>query len=186
MGTPGPGWVSLCLGSRTSARPTAYSASASLEPLTEHPSVSPTISATPLPRRSNPVVRWSHLQLLSFCPNKQSLPLQSAPQLLVLSGWPLAPGPLPVSHGWDPPAREGGPGYLQCEVHTNHQDLDKMQTLGRQVWCGRGAMFPTVPAMPWLLSEDQPLRSQGLMVSSLPPHPEILSWLGIGISRAPR
>lgn len=77
-------------------------------------------------------------------------------------------------------------GISSTEVHTNHQDLDKMQTLGRQVWCGRGAVFPTVPAMPWLLSEDQPLRSQGLMVSSLPPHPEILSWLGIGISRAPR
>lgn len=77
-------------------------------------------------------------------------------------------------------------GISSAEVHTNHQDLDQMQTLGRQVWCGRGAVFPTVPAMPWLLSEHQSLRSQGLMVSSLPPHPEILTWLGIGISQAPR
>lgn len=64
-------------------------------------------------------------------------------------------------------------------------------SIRRTLWAGRsggaeGLCSQQSRAMPRLLSEDQALSSQGLTVSSLPPHPKILTWLGIGISKAPR
>lgn len=143
MGTPGPGWVSSCLGSWVSARP--------LPTQPQHPWG--LTRNTPL--HHQPYPHPSSQKKQPCCKVESSLAAQFLPKQAVAApacgspapgtGWlNFSPRPLLISHGWDP-SQEGGRGVSSAEVHTNHQ-----ASIRCRLWAGRSggakrAVFPAVP-----------------------------------------